>query len=422
MITEFEQRAEILGELHARPFEKILVPRRVFLMTFLTDHGEALLDRENLETLCKAHAAQPPLSDANFLSIEIGQWHFRWEQHNEFTTYRWDIEDSDDATFRGDDGARLLAELNFVPPGRLIVATQLKVTDKQHSVEELEKIFNPSSLCAISTDRGKGHVATDFQVDAMGFTRFLVEDLGMSSFRLGGLVQRTLEVETYRTLALLGLPVAKKSVKVVNRVQDELSRLTGEIANAERIEDNGALLKDLTDLAAELEAEAARTAFRFGASIAYHNIVNARLANMREESIEGARRFSSFFKRRLDPAIATCSSVQERQSRLSQKLARTAELLRTRVQFELEEQNRNLLQSMDQRAQMQLRLQQTVEGLSVAAMSYYTVGLIAYLAKGMHKIGIGVDFNPTVVTALSVPIVVVTMWVIMRRIHRSISR
>lgn len=417
----FESRAEILGELHARPFEKVTVPRRVFLMAFLTTKDDAQIDRENIKQLALTHGMAPPAETANFHSLTIGKWNFRWEQHNEFTSYRWDIEDSEGDDFRGDDGARLLSELDFNPPGKLIVATQLKVTKDIHPVSDYEEIFNPNSLCMINTDRGKSRVITDFQVDTMGFTRFIIEDHGMSQFRAGALVQRVLEVETYRTLALLGLPVAKKALPVVNATQDGLAELTAEIAAAETIEHNHKLLHKLTDLAAKLEAQAAATSFRFGASVAYNDIIMSRLQAMHEAPVDGARRFSSFFRRRLSPAISTCSMVEQRQTALSRKLMRTAELLRTRIQFELEQQNRDLLESMNKRARLQLRLQQTVEGLSVAAVSYYIVGLIKYMTEGLYKSGLTFGISPTLLTAVSVPFVIFAMWMVTRQIHKKFA-
>ncbi len=238
---------------------------------------------------------------------------------------------------------------------------------------------------------------------------------------MGALVQRVLEVETYRMLALMGLPVAKKAMPIVNAAQVGLADLTLAISKAKTIEDNHALLTKLTDLAAALEAQAAATSYRFAASQAYFDIVHARLAAMHETPVNGARRFSSFFRRRLTPAVATCQTVEERQNGLSRKLMRTAELLRTRIQFELEGQNRDLLKSMNQRAKMQLRLQQTVEGLSVAAVSYYIVGLVKYFADGLYKYDLTLGLSPTMLAAISVPLVIGSIWYVTRRIHKKFT-
>lgn len=115
--------------------------------------------------------------------------------------------------------------------------------------------------------------------------------------------------------------------------------------------------------------------------------------------------------------MATCRMVEERQGMLSRKLMRTAELLRTRIQFELEQQNRVVLSSMNRRASLQLRLQQTVEGLSVAAVSYYVVGLLKYLFEGAAKTGVLYGISPTLLTGLSVPLIIMLVWMVTRRIH-----
>jgi uncharacterized membrane-anchored protein len=115
------------------------------------------------------------------------------------------------------------------------------------------------------------------------------------------------------------------------------------------------------------------------------------------------------------PAIRTCNATEERQANLSRKLARAAQLLRTRVDVEVEQQNRDLLRSMNARTRMQLRLQATVEGLSVAAISYYVVGLFGYIVKGAHDAGWPVD--PSIAMAGFVPIAVLLIWWIVRRVR-----
>src|SRR5919202_179732 len=106
-------------------------------------------------------------------------------------------------------------------------------------------------------------------------------------------------------------------------------------------------------------------------------------------------------------AMRSAQAVEDRQTSLSAKLARSANLLRTRVDIELQSQNRDLLSAMNRRTQLQLRLQQTVEGLSVAAVSYYVVGLVGYLAKGAKDAGYPVQ--PELVMAASVPIAVLAL-------------
>ena len=86
----------------------------------------------------------------------------------------------------------------------------------------------------------------------------------------------------------------------------------------------------------------------------------------------------------------------------------------------LEEQNRDLLESMDSRARLQLRLQETVEGLSVVAISYYLVGLVAYGAKSAKALGLPVDADIT--TGVSLPVIILVVWYAMRRFRRKITK
>jgi uncharacterized membrane-anchored protein len=179
------------------------------------------------------------------------------------------------------------------------------------------------------------------------------------------------------------------------------------------------LLDDITALAADLEADAASSLYRFGASRAYDEIVNDRLDALAEEPVTGYDTWRSFLERRVAPAMRTCRSVEDRLANLSEKLARAATLLRTKVDVAVEKQNRDLLHSMNTRAKLQLRLQQTVEGLSVAAVSYYVVGLIGYVAKGSGIKHFGI--SDATITAVAVPIVVLAIWLVVRRIRRSHS-
>ena len=188
------------------------------------------------------------------------------------------------------------------------------------------------------------------------------------------------------------------------------------MTRTEKLIDNHRLLDELTALAAELEAGAAASLFRFGASRAYNEIVQHRLQTIGERKVDHYPTWSSFLARRMQPAIRTCITTEERQTDLSEKLARAANLLRTRVDVELEQQNRDLLKSMNARTRLQLRLQTTVEGLSVAAVSYYVVGLFGYLAKGLHDRGVPIDV--TLASALFAPVAVLAVWLVVRRIRK----
>ncbi len=419
-LTPADVRADVLGELHARPFETLTTPRRLYHFGFLTGEREARADREAVASLARSHGAPPPAADAKFHRLDLPRWRLRWEQHTEFTTYTWDTGVGAETPFshpQADD----LPGLSFRQPGPLLVAVHMSLVKADKAEGDYAALFHPASLCVVGVDSGKARLATDFKVDTQGFTRFLIESLSLDDLDAGVLAQRVLELETYRTLALLGLPMARKAGPEVRRIETELATLTRGISHADDMATNHALLERLTGLAAELEAQAVEASYRFGASRAYEELVRARLVALNEEKIPGHTTLSAFLARRLNPAIRTCNAVDERQNLLSGKLMRTADLLRTRIQFALEEQNRDLLTSMNRRARLQLRLQQTVEGLSVAAISYYLVGLIAYVAKGAEEAGLPVP-SPALVAAASVPVVVLVIWWLVQRVRRHFGR
>ncbi len=260
-------------------------------------------------------------------------------------------------------------------------------------------------------------VATDFRADAAGFVRWLVLNDSLDDNAAGAMCVRMLEVETYRTMALLGLPEAIRLAPRTARIERELTEISSEISRSEGLKADSKLLDRLTHLSADLEMDVAASAYRFGATRAYDELVPQRLRAAGEENYELYPTITSFLDRRVAPAMRTCRIIEERQARLSEKLTRATNLLRTRVDVEIEAQNSKLLSAMNERASAQLRLQQTVEGLSVAAISYYVVSLLGYVYKAMKSAGLPVD--PDIAMGLSAPLVLLAMWWVVRRIRAS---
>lgn len=411
-------RAAILGEVHARPFTAIETPRRVLHFAFETtaDHGEA--DRAALVDFCARRGLLPPKPADKHHRVMFGATALRWEQHSEFTTYTWELPSTAPAagtTPFHPPASALAAPMGLLPPpGPALVAVDLHLLAPDGIA--LESLFDRASLAAAHNSDATALYATDFQCDPAGFVRILVVDRGLGAERAGALVQRVLELETYRTLALLGLPEAQRLAPSIGRIETRLAEVAEEMRRLDSFEANHRLLGELTALAAEIEAGGAASLFRFGASRAYSEIVRLRLETIGERKVGGLPTWSSFLARRMAPAMRTCVTTEERQANLSAKLARAANLLRTRVDVALQQQNQDLLKSMDMRTRLQLRLQQTVEGLSVAAISYYVIGLFGYIAKAAHEAGLPVD--PTVATAAAVPPVVLVIWWLLRRMRR----
>lgn len=337
-----------------------------------------------------------------------------WEQHTEFATYTWQLGGVDRAPFER-PAAMLAHAMSALPqPGPHLVSVDLHLVPDR-GAPDLGTVFDPSSLAA-SALSGGAVVGTDFRVGADGFVRYLVLDRGLGPPRAGALAQRLLELETYRVLALLGLPEAARLAPGIRRVEDALARITQDMTRAEGLTANRELLDEITALAAAGEAEVAASSYRFGASRAYDGIVQQRLAAIGEEPFQDYPTLAGFLLRRMAPAMRTCESLSERQAALTRRLAQAADLLRTRVDVEVEQQNRDVLRSMNERTRLQLRMQHTVEGLSIAAISYYVIGLAAYVFKGAKDAGLPLD--PGIATAMIVPLALVCVGLTVRRIRK----
>lgn len=176
----------------------------------------------------------------------------------------------------------------------------------------------------------------------------------------------------------------------------------------------------LLDLAAQVQQHSTDHTFRFDASRAYFALVNKRTRELREERIQGYQRLGYFLDRRLSPAMKTMEAVRGRLETLSDHIDRAASLIRTRVDLSLQRKSSHLLHSMDRRSAQQLRLQQTVEGLSLVAISYYSLGIVMYLARA--AVDFGIPLNPTIVTGLAAPLIIGCVYWVIHRISKQMNK
>lgn len=415
---EHELRAAALAELHARPFLPLDAPRRVYHYGFATDHDAAVADRKAVSALAEAHGVLTPEPYAKFHYFIFGDWRLRWEQHSEFTTYTWSTGRDAATPFAHPDPLKE-GEFAFTPPGGLIVATQLCVVDGATPVEELAKLFNSQSLCVVGVNDRDAEILTDFAVDAYGYTRMLIRANGLPRFEAGRLTQRLLEVETYRTMALLGLPLARDVSPELATMERELSEITQRLNEKHDLRTSDRLLRRLSDLLAKSEALSAGAAFRFDASRAYGALVKNRLAQMQERRVGQYVTLSDFLKNRLDPAIETCNAVEARQKRFSAQVERVINLMLAGISLEMESQNGALLEDMNRRTRLQMRLNVLVQGISIAGLAYYLTGLFGYLARGLKAAdALPKQMSGDLAAALTLPIAVLIAVGFMTRVRR----
>ncbi|CAO3313280.1 DUF3422 family protein [Pseudomonas asiatica] len=407
-------RAAAVNEVHARPHLLIQAPRGLLQLAFITE-GDSAKDQAAMTELSQRLGVAEPDNTTPLHGLTWDDGDLHCEKHTEFSTYLWSaVLDPETGAPCGENPFKR----GFVPPGPVISGIRLNVLPWTEAAEQEIERFDPVSLCYSVVENGAAAIVTDFRQDADGLTNILILDRDLTQARAGALAQRLLEIETYRTLALLALPLTRSLTVDLRRMESQLAAITDEMrtGKGER-RDNDVLLAELTSLGAELEAGVAANLYRFGASRAYYEIVEERLDALAEESVAGYCTWRDFLHRRIAPAMRTCQSVKERQTKLSDKLTRAIALLRSWIDVELERQNRDLLESMNNRAKLQLRLQQTVEGLSVAAISYYVVSLLAYLLKGIP--GVHDKVAPELVIAGLVPVVILAIWWTVRRIRHA---
>jgi uncharacterized membrane-anchored protein len=414
------ERRALNDEVHARPPDNLEAPVRLSYLV-LVGTGSRAEDVANLARLLEGSGAAKPASDTNHFSADLGSFRVKWERHTEFCRYTFYANGVEKIPFSQPAISLVpqswLSELK----GETIAAVHAIVVKGAKALDPVkitDLYFNGNTIIGSTLSGGAGRAYTDFRIHADGFGRLLVCDHHMTPRQSGRLVQRLLEIDTYRMMALLALPVARMLTPQLGEAEKELQDVMNAMQSAGDAEEP-LLLDRLTKLEASVERQYTDNHYRFSAANAYYDLVQQRIEELREERIEGFQTFREFNDRRFLPAIATCRSVSARQSALSERIAHATVLLSTRVSVSREKQNQDILQSMDRRANLQLRLQQTVEGLSIAAITYYIVGLVYYAAKGLMPAG--GQLSPETVAALSIPIALVVVAYGLRRFRKSLT-
>jgi uncharacterized membrane-anchored protein len=417
------RRIELNDEVHARPPEALSVPTRLSYLAMLCNAMQRDQAWSMVCDLARQFDIPPPPPGAVHFSADFGTFRLKWERHTEFARYQFIVAEAGDDPFA--QPAILAAPADWVAalPGETLVAAHVALLRAEDVPNDFEAIsaryFEGNILIGASIGESAATALMDFHIHADGFSRIVVLDRSMTSRQAGRMVQRLLEIDTYRMMALLALPVARELAPLLTRGEQELAQITGALVGAD-FDDEAVLLERLTRLGAEIESREAANHYRFSAADAYYELVQRRIADLRERRIEGMQRFQEFTERRLAPAMNTLRAIASRQRSLSERLARAVQLLSTRVDITRERQNQKVLESMNRRAKLQIRLQQTVEGLSVAAVTYYVVGLVGYAAKGAKAVGL--DVNPDIAIAVSIPLVAALTAYGVHRIRRLVTR
>lgn len=415
------QRFKLHNEVHARASVILELPVRCSHLALLLTYEQKQQARTHLDLLCDRFNISRPNKDADHFFARFNSFQLRWEQHTEFICYTFYVANSLKKPF--DCPALECVPVDWLAklPGKIMLATHATVISANEKVPDLTLIssyFSNYPVVGANVSGGAAKAFTDFRIHIDGFSRFLIMDYSLKNQQAGRLLQRLFEIEVYRVMALLAFPIAKQLIPKINQGDQRLLAITEAMSTDNR--DDSVLLDELTTLAAEVENHISSNHFRFGAASAYYKLVQQRIVDLRENRIQGIQTIGEFMKRRLEPAMNTCQVTDNRFALLSKRINNTSQLLRTRVDMSIERQNQALLTSMDLRAKMQLRLQKTVERVSIVAITTYVVSLINAMSIAFKKIGW--EIEPEVVSGFSIPLILLMVAIGVRRIHRMIQK
>jgi uncharacterized membrane-anchored protein len=417
-IQDHPLRYEMANELHARPFPSLEAPCTAVYLAVKQPHDAAKRDRAadlaHLVALLDRYGAKHPQPGATHYSGQIGRHSLKWESHTEMVTYTVFTDGVSARPFDPADFEVFPSDWLSDAPGLRVTSAMIRVIpwkSREATRDEIDQWFVSESVAVARVLDDAAVMAGDFRIDPAGHLRFSLHVAPTTGARrIGRVVQRLCEIETYKAMSMLGFARVREMGRQMGDTDSQLSRLINDMTGGSQPAEE--TLQSLLRVSAELEALVARSSFRFGATAAYEQIVNQRIAVLREERFEGRQTFAEFMMRRYDPAMRTVRATKDRLDAMADRAMRAGELLRTRVDVERSAQNQALLESMDKRADLQLRLQKTVEGLSVVAISYYAVSLASYLlyplaeALGMSK--------GSVTAAVTLPVIALVWWMVQR--------
>lgn len=421
-------RVQLHNEVHARPPARIRVPALVVYVAVANEGVSREQECEHLRRLPGQQDLTVDQMQASFLRLRLPGCTLKWERHTEFTRYSM-VQALPDDVGLGQRDPELLSHLALAAdwvaaiPGKTMAAIKLimlhgDVTQPQQVLAQARTWLGEHPVVAsMMGNQAHSMVVTDFMLRDSGFERMLViAPHGTTETRAGRIAGRLLELETYRLMALRGLPVAKSLGPFLSDSERQLADITAQLEN--KSASDQALLDTLVSLAAGVERATAEHAYRFSATRAYDALVSQRIAELREQPIPGTQTIGEFMQRRMSPAMATVAATAQRLSSLSDRITRTSALLRTRVDIATEGQNQLLLEKLTRGQELQLRLQSTVEGLSIAAISYYVVSLILYVGKAGKAAGLPV--HPELAAGAMIPLVLWAVWRTTRKIHEKL--
>ncbi|MFF0952531.1 DUF3422 domain-containing protein [Rhizobium leguminosarum] len=407
MGSEHPLRRELHNELHARPSLYFDGDTDVWHVAIVGENAPPQIPNSlpGLEDVSTTR-------EGNHGIGRIGDGRLKWEAHTEFLTLTFVVPASAEP---GSNPPEAFQACCRQIDGKIIAAVRVLVRDEKDGQRPEKPRLD---YVASQVGGGDAEVHSNFRLTDSGFVEFLFFNRNLNAYRTGRMVRRFLEIETYRMMALLALPMARETVSKLSVFDRRLDLLISHMQSAVKVDK--ALLSEVTKLSSDVLNFSALARHRFGATKAYAEIVASRSSELREERVEQRQRIGTFIDRRFQPAVRAVHAAERRLDELAERVSLAGDLLRTTVQVQLEDQNASLLTSMEERARIQVHIQQAVEGFSVIAITYYTVGLAKICLESISELG--VDPHVTKLAVLgAIPLVLFAVWAAVRHVRKSIA-
>lgn len=416
------QRIKLNNEWHARPVANLATPFRCTHQV-IKRRDSAAESRRQFAELCKKHDQSAPSDESRHHVVQMGTAVIKWEGHTEADSVTHLIPGNGAPLFS--EAAKQFAPAELVQcfGEEIICGVHIEVLKQAADVIDMDAIraaLGSNDIYGGPIADGNAALWSSFRLDADGYARIVMIDHSLPPWAAGRYLQRVVETESYRLQAMSALPLARKTMTELSQLEEELEPLMDQLTQAGSDTDHEVLLTNLSLMAARIEHLAAASSYRFAAARAYSRIVEQRLNELREERVMTQPRYSLFLLRTLEPAMRTCEAAQRRIEELAERVSRALTLLNSMVDMLQTRQTNAMMKAMSKNAEIQVRLQQAVEGFSTFVISYYALGILDYVLGGLSSAGY-LSIEPKLILAVAAPLMLGGVWYASRRLRRRLT-
>ena len=374
-------RHEISSEIHRKPYYELIAPLRASVFSIHTKDFQK--NYYHLDELCKyLSIPSPTTNNLTYLYNYKDLYQLKWESHREFCTFQFIIQEeiASDNLFKKSN-IKYVPDLWIDSLDNIINCVNLEVIDNSNlkNEQDIYSAFNNNYIVGSKISNQKAKIYSDFRIDGNGYHRLLMVNNGMSRHQLGRSIQRILDIESYRSLHMVGFVNCSSINKELDIINNDLNQINKNIDSS----DNLRLLYDISSKINWLDNS---NRFRFQASNSYFPIIEDRFNELLFKKIDGLQPYDQYLKSRLNPTRRTIMNTERRLKDTMNQVSRLSILLQTNTEMDIKKNSYLLLESMNKKTDTQIQLQKTVESLSTIVLTYYSTGLLNYSLKVLYKI------------------------------------